>query len=73
MDLTLTETQTMLQSTAREFMEAEMPKSRVLEIDDSESGFAADIWEKMCGQEWPGMVIPEEYGGGRSGGLCQPG
>ena len=63
MDLTLTETQTMLQSTAREFMEAEMPKSRVLEIDDSESGFAADIWEKMCGQEWPGMVIPEEFGG----------
>ena len=63
MDLTLTETQTMLQNATREFMEAEMPKSRVLEIDDSESGFAADIWEKMCGQEWPGMVIPEEYGG----------
>ena len=63
MDLTLTENQTMLQSTALEFMEAEMPKSRVLEIDDSESGFAADIWEKMCGQEWPGMVIPEEFGG----------
>lgn len=63
MDLTLTETQTMLQNTAQEFMEAEMPKSRVLEIDDSESGFAADIWEKMCEQEWPGMVIPEEFGG----------
>ena len=63
MDLSLTETQTMLQSTAQEFMEAEMPKVRVLEIDDSESGFAADIWEKMCEQEWPGMVIPEEYGG----------
>ena len=63
MDLGLNEIQTMLQNSAREFMEAEMPKSRVLEIDDSPSGFAVDLWEKMCDIGWAGMVIPEEYGG----------
>ena len=63
MDLALNELQTMLQNVAAEFMEAEMPKSRVLEIDDSDSGFAVDLWEKMCDLGWAGMVVPEEYGG----------
>ena len=63
MDLALNEIQTLLQNSAREFLETEMPKSRVLEIDDSESGFAVDIWEMMCEIGWAGMVIPEEYGG----------
>ena len=63
MDLSLSEIQTMLQSTTKELMEAEMPKSRVLEIDDSASGFDVDLWEKMCEIGLPGMVIPEEYGG----------
>ena len=63
MDLALNEVQTMLQNSAREFMEAEMPKSRVLEIDDSPSGFAVDLWEKMCGIGWAGMAVPEEFGG----------
>lgn len=63
MDLALTEIQTMLQGVAREFMEAEMPKAKVLEIDDSHDGFAPDLWEQMCQLGWAGMVIPEEYGG----------
>ena len=63
MDLALNEIQTLLQNSAREFLETEMPKSRVLEIDDSESGFAVEIWEMMCEIGWAGMVIPEEYGG----------
>ena len=63
MDLGLNEVQTMLQNLAREFMVTEMPTSRVLEIDDSPSGFAVDVWEKMSEIGWPSMVIPEEYGG----------
>ena len=63
MDLSLSETQTMLQTAANEFMEAELPKSRVLEIDESPSGFAPDLWEKMCRAGWAGMLIPEEYEG----------
>ncbi len=63
MDLALNEIQNMLQGVAREFMEAEMPKSRVLEIDDSPEGFAPELWEQMCQLGWSGMGIPEEYGG----------
>ena len=63
MDLTLTEIQNLLQNSTREFMDAEMPKSRVLEIDDSESGFASDIWQQIAELGYAGMVIPEEYGG----------
>ena len=63
MDLTLTEIQNLLQNSTREFLEAEMPKSRVLEIDDSESGFASDIWQQIAELGYAGMLIPEEYGG----------
>lgn len=63
MDLSLTETQTMLQSVTKELMDQEVPKSRVLEIDDSESGFDALLWEKMCEMGLPGILISEEYGG----------
>ena len=63
MDLTLNETQTMLQTSAREFMEDQVPKSRVLEIDDSDSGFDPALWQQMAELGWPMLTIPEEYGG----------
>ena len=63
MDLSLTETQQMLQNAVQEFMEAELPKSRVLEIDDSDTGFADDLWGKMAEMGLPGMLVAEQYGG----------
>ena len=63
MDLSLTETQQMLQNAVQEFMEAELPKARVLEIDDSDNGFADDLWGKMAEMGLPGMLVPEQYGG----------
>ena len=53
MDLTLNEIQTMLQSSAREFMEDQVSKARVLEIDDSENGYDPDLWEQMSNLGWP--------------------
>ena len=63
MDLTLNEFQTMLQTSAREFMDDQVPKTRVLEIDDSESGFDSDLWQQMAEQGWPSLTIPDAYGG----------
>ena len=63
MDLSLTEIQVMLQNSAAEFLEAQLPKQRVREIDDSPTGFAEDLWRGMVDLGWTGMVIPEEYGG----------
>jgi len=63
MDLSLTEIQVMLQNAATEFLEAQLPKQRVREIDDSPTGYAEDLWRGMVDLGWAGMVIPEEYGG----------
>ena len=63
MDLSLTETQVMLRRMATEFLEQELPKERVREIDESETGFSPPLWGQMAELGWPGMVIPEEYGG----------
>ena len=63
MDLTLNETQTMLQTSTREFLEDQVSKTRVLEIDDSESGFDPNLWEQMSEMGLPSLTIPEEYGG----------
>ncbi|MBI2855429.1 MAG: acyl-CoA/acyl-ACP dehydrogenase, partial [Chloroflexi bacterium] len=63
MDLSFNETQTMLRDSATRFFEAELPKQRVREIDESPTGFAQDLWQKVSDLGWMGMVIPEEYGG----------
>ncbi len=57
MDLTLNEAQTMLQTSVREFMEDQAPKTRVLEIDDSESGFDPALWQQMAELGWPPLTI----------------
>ena len=63
MDLSLTETQEMLRSTARDFMERECPAAIAQELDKSETGFSPDIWRKMAELGWVGMILPEAYGG----------
>ena len=63
MDLSLNESQVMLKTMATDFMTAELSKERVLEIDDSPTGFDPELWRRMCELGWAGMVIPEEYDG----------
>ncbi|MDP3880476.1 MAG: acyl-CoA dehydrogenase family protein [Dehalococcoidales bacterium] len=63
MDLSLTETQEMLRNTARDFLKRECPWTLVKEIDESESGFSAQLWSKTAGLGWLAMDLPEEYGG----------
>lgn len=63
MDLSLTETQEMLRSTARDFVERECPTAVAQELDKSQTGFSPDIWRKMAELGWVGMVLPEAYGG----------
>lgn len=63
MDLSLTEEQTLLKDAATQFMQLELPKQRVREVDESETGFNQDLWQKMSTQEWVSMAIPAQYGG----------
>ena len=44
MDLSLTESQEMLRSTARDFVERECPTAVAQELDKTDTGFSADLW-----------------------------
>src|SRR2546428_6449902 len=63
MDLALTESQEMLRSTARNFMEREAPVDVVVGLQKLESSLASDLWRKAARLGWLGIVIPAEYGG----------
>jgi len=62
-DLALTSAQQLLQRSAREFVERECPLAEVRRISEEEGGFSRELWEKMAGLGWLGVVIPTEHGG----------
>ena len=49
--------------TARDFFAEHMPRSRVREVEESELGYAPDLWRAMAKLDWPGHAYPEAYGG----------
>jgi alkylation response protein AidB-like acyl-CoA dehydrogenase len=63
MDFGLNEEQTMLKTSAREFLEKECPKKLVRAMIDDEKGYSPDLWKKMADLGWQGLVFPEKYGG----------
>jgi alkylation response protein AidB-like acyl-CoA dehydrogenase len=63
MDITFTEEQEMLRKSASDFLATECPKTKVRELEEDEKGYSPEIWQKMAGLGWMGLVIPEEYDG----------
>ena len=63
MDLALTESQEMLRTTARNFMEREAPVDVVVGLQKAESSLDPGLWAKAARLGWLGMVVPEQYGG----------
>ena len=63
MDLSLTENQEMLRNSAREFIEREYPKDVLLALEQSDTGYTPELWDKVARLGWSGIVIPQEYGG----------
>jgi len=63
MDLSLTEEQQMLKTAARDFLNRECPWTLVKEIDESETGYSAELYRKIAELGWLAMVFPEAYGG----------
>jgi alkylation response protein AidB-like acyl-CoA dehydrogenase len=63
MDITFTEEQEMLRKSARDFLTAECPKTKVRELEEDEKGYSTEIWQSMAGLGWMGLAIPEEYDG----------
>ncbi len=63
MDMDFTEEQEMLRASAREFLEKECTESIIQEIEASGLGYSPDLWKKIAGLGWLGLIYPEEYGG----------
>jgi alkylation response protein AidB-like acyl-CoA dehydrogenase len=63
MDLALTESQEMLRTTARSFMEREAPTDVVVGLQKADSSLAPDLWRKAARLGWLGILIPAEYEG----------
>ncbi len=62
-DLTLSDEQVMLIESARSFCEQKSPVSTVRELMQSDTGFDPEVWQEMADLGWPGIAIPEEFGG----------
>jgi alkylation response protein AidB-like acyl-CoA dehydrogenase len=59
----LTDEQQAIKSTAREFLAARYKSERIRELAESEHGFEQSDWEEMAELVWPGLALPEEWGG----------
>jgi len=66
MDFRVTDAQTLLVNTAREFLRRRCPPTVVEESVSSERGFSTELWKEISLLGWPGLLIPPDYGG--SGG-----
>jgi acyl-CoA dehydrogenase len=65
MSLLLTEDQQILKRSAAEFVKKESPVARVRHYRDTHDalGFSRELWGKMAELGWPGILIPERFGG----------
>ena len=63
MDLSLSEEQTLIRDSARDFLENECPEEHVRAMEEDEAGYSPDLWKKMAELGWQGLMIPEEHGG----------
>ncbi len=63
MDILPTEEEDMVRNLAREFLEGECPTTLVRAMEKDDQGYSPELWKKMVELEWPGISLPEQYGG----------
>ncbi|SFP84867.1 Acyl-CoA dehydrogenase [Actinomadura madurae] len=63
MDLSLTEDQELIASTARELLESRAAVAGVRALGDDPAGYSAALWKEMVELGWTGLPFPEEHGG----------
>ena len=59
----LTDEQQAIKATAREFLAARYKSERIRALAESSHGFEQSDWEEMAELGWPGLALPEEWGG----------
>jgi alkylation response protein AidB-like acyl-CoA dehydrogenase len=65
----LNDEQRQIKETAKDLLAARYKSERIRELAESERSFEDSDWEEMAGLGWPGLVIPEEWGGQGLGGV----
>lgn len=63
MDLSLTEEQQLLQSSARDFLQQECPTTHVRAMEEDAIGYSPALWKNIAELGWTGLMFPEQYGG----------
>ena len=63
MNFAFTDEQREIQETAKRLMEELAPLDRVVELSETDIGWAADDWKHLAELGWTGLHIPEQYGG----------
>lgn len=63
MDLTLNDTQQLIQDSARDFVRGACDRDVLLKLDRNPAALMDGLWPQMSELGWTGMAIPEEYGG----------
>jgi alkylation response protein AidB-like acyl-CoA dehydrogenase len=59
----LTDEQRQIKETARDFLASRYKSERIRELIETEHGFDDADWRQMCELGWPGLALPEEWGG----------
>ena len=63
LDLRLTESEEMLRKTGLDFMRRDAPKEVVQALQETDTGYTEELWQKAVEMGWLGIIIPEQYGG----------
>jgi alkylation response protein AidB-like acyl-CoA dehydrogenase len=63
MQFGLSDSQQLLQASARKFFAAECPMGQVRRLMETDTAYDAALWSKMAEQGFIGIIFPEEYDG----------
>jgi alkylation response protein AidB-like acyl-CoA dehydrogenase len=63
MDLSLTEDQELIASTARDLLESRAATAGTRAMDGDPAGYSAALWKEMVDLGWTTLPFPEEHGG----------
>ncbi len=63
MDLSLNDTQRLIQDSARDFVRGSCGRDLLLRLDRDPAALMSTLWRPMSELGWTGMAIPESFGG----------
>ncbi len=63
LDLALTESEEMLKKAALDFMRRHASNEVIKNLQETDTGYTDDLWQKVVDMGWLGIIIPEQYGG----------